>query len=495
VPRRIAVSLSAAAALTAGVPAVASAATTRVSFSEGIRVEQEQDGTGEMDSLLAVRWDTGDAGTVIVVRDNGQVPILAGQACAQRSTTEVACPVPNTGKLRIFAGRGNDSVNLTELTVGVPGGGKLVPVEVHGGAGADQLGGTPAPDVLNGDGLAGNGQPPAANSPDTFGGDDILLGMAGDDTLTGGQGSDWFFGSAETGAPLTESNILDGGTGSDVFVLGANPGPDDVRGGSEGEGNNPSRSGQSGLVPFSFGENGDIATYENRTFTAAGTAGVTVTLDGTANDGVTGEGDKIGVDVENVRGSVRDDTITGDDHRNALSGMLGSDKLIGRGGDDVLKLVDGVADKCPDAGTGTNTVQADLADQPVIDACTPPPTTSKTKSSSLLFIPNDEKTIPATVGARLGVRALTVRVPLSCPRSPQAACAGTVALSVLKSRKPLAKASYRVAVGRTKTISVRVGRTVLARLRRSGGAVVTLVEKGSSKKGPKTVQLARRLPG
>src|SRR5205085_821371 len=77
------------------------------------------------------------------------------------------------------------------------------------------------------------------------------------------------------------------------------------------------------------GEGGvDTARYNLRT------ARVTVSLDGVANDGQTGEGDNVA--VENTVGGSGSDHLTGNAGANALSGGGGADVLNGKGGNDTL---------------------------------------------------------------------------------------------------------------------------------------------------------------
>jgi Ca2+-binding RTX toxin-like protein len=138
--------------------------------------------------------------------------------------------------------------------------------------------------MLNGD--DGNdtiGAEPAATRNDMYGG-------AGNDTVNGGPGFD----------------NLDGGTGAD-----------DLNGGG----------------------GDDAAVYNTRT------SGVTVSIDGVANDGAPGEGDDVATDVEDVFSGSGNDTLIGSAGSNYLSagagddtirGGAGDDRLVGVGGDDVL---------------------------------------------------------------------------------------------------------------------------------------------------------------
>ena len=480
-------------------PAVAQAVNTRVELNDGLRVTQLMEGQGGQGSLttnhLLLRVEGPANAPTIIVGEGGQTVLEAGPGCSTMSANEVSCPNPNVGRLRIYTGRGNDSVDLSAV------GGKSVPAEVHGGPGSDSIFGSDQPDTLFGDGDGGNGLPVTGPSAaDTVSGRDILVGGPGNDTLIGGMFDDHLQGSTGLGGPATETNVLDGGHGDDVFELGLSPGADEVRAGEDGEETEDHANQPFGLEDVET--KGDVATYERRAFNTPGTVGVTADLDATADDGGPGEGDLLG-NVEAIVGSPRNDTLTGNGEGNLLIGKLGKDKLIGAAGDDRLDLVDGIADDCPDGGTGTNEIGADLMDQPVIQACTPPPASppppaGKKKPgrivNELLFIPDDETTKPAVIGRRLKRRGTKLRVALRCPRSPQAACAGTLSIAPLKGGATVGRVAYRVPVKRTRGVSVPVGARGLAKLRRSGGVVLTLVHRGKSRKGDTTVQVVRRVP-
>jgi Ca2+-binding RTX toxin-like protein len=120
-------------------------------------------------------------------------------------------------------------------------------------------------------------------------GNDVLIGCAGDDNLSGGGGADTLLDGALNCAG-GGNDTLDGGTG-----------PDQIHG----------------------GPGTDTVTYASRT------ASVFVTLDGAANDGEAGEGDKVADDVENVTGGSGDDSITGSAAANVINGGGGNDVLLG----------------------------------------------------------------------------------------------------------------------------------------------------------------------
>jgi Ca2+-binding RTX toxin-like protein len=160
---------------------------------------------------------------------------------------------------------------------------KILNVEnAKGGSGNDKMVGTDGTNAFFGnggnDGLQGNGAK------------DYLYGGEGNDTLWGNAGNDNLVGS-------TGNDTMDGGPGADWF------------------------SGWDGI---------DQVTY------AGYTAAVTVTIDGQANDGASGEGDNVVPGVEIVIGGQSGDTLTGDDLANWFYGGPGKDKLFGLGGNDML---------------------------------------------------------------------------------------------------------------------------------------------------------------
>jgi Ca2+-binding RTX toxin-like protein len=117
-------------------------------------------------------------------------------------------------------------------------------------------------------------------------GNDTLTGGELDDLISGGAGGDQLFGSGG-------ADVLDGGAGGDLI---------------------------------SGGVGDDKADYRGRR------GNLVVSLNGRSGDGEAGEGDN--VDTEGVLGGRGNDLIEGDAKNNYLSGGLGSDTLIGNGGDD-----------------------------------------------------------------------------------------------------------------------------------------------------------------
>ncbi|HEY3018766.1 MAG TPA: hypothetical protein VGJ32_01155 [Solirubrobacteraceae bacterium] len=155
-------------------------------------------------------------------------------------------------------------------------------------------------------------------------------GDGGDDVLAGGDGAD----------------TLDGGAGDDRLSGGG--GADSLRG----------------------GDGADTADY------SATLVAVSVTPDGTGDDGALGEGDDVGSDVESVVGGAASDDLTagggggtldGGPGNDTLRGGAASDRLAGGDGDDRLVSADDSADTVS-CGAGTDAVEADPLDT-VADDC------------------------------------------------------------------------------------------------------------------------------
>ncbi|MEU8237359.1 calcium-binding protein [Actinoplanes missouriensis] len=167
---------------------------------------------------------------------------------------------------------------------------------LYGGPGDDRLSGSNADDIL--DGGTGNDQ---------------LNGGAKDDQLAGGEGNDTLIGG-------TGNDKLDGGTGDDTL-----------------NGEYPQDRGvapAAGADVLLGGPGIDTLSYEGSW------GSLQVDLDGEAgDDGIEGEGDTAGADVENLIGNDyhSGNTLIGNDLDNRIydGGGIG-DSLYGLGGDDYL---------------------------------------------------------------------------------------------------------------------------------------------------------------
>ncbi len=157
--------------------------------------------------------------------------------------------------------------------------------------------------------------------------DEVLIGGSGNDTLNGNAGNDILLGGAG-------NDNLNGGEGNDILVGGA--GNDTLNGGN---GN-------------------DTASYLDST------AGVTVTVNGN-NQSTGGAGTDSLSNMENLIGSMFNDSLTGDGNANVLSGLAGNDILIGGGGDDML--IGGTGSDTMTGGTGKDTFKWMVGDAGGVD--------------------------------------------------------------------------------------------------------------------------------
>jgi Ca2+-binding RTX toxin-like protein len=174
----------------------------------------------------------------------------------------------------------------------------------------------------------------------TFAGVESVVLTTGDgiDTITG-------LGNAATGGTAAANHFplpltVWAGAGNDVITGGAL----DIANTFNGEDGDDTFHHSVALSDDTCngGAGTDTATYATRT------NAVSVTLDGTGNDGEAGEVDDIEADVENVIGGAGNDTIdaTGSNIVHALTGNAGNDTLIGAtdvdtlnggAGDDILR--------------------------------------------------------------------------------------------------------------------------------------------------------------
>jgi hypothetical protein len=152
------------------------------------------------------------------------------------------------------------------------------------------------------------------------------LGEAGNDNLAGGAGNDDLQGGGGV-------DRLGGGGGNDQLdfpdsisqgadVLEGGPGDDKLNGGLAGPPLEPD--------VLSGGEGTDTADFSRRT------EGLTIKLDGEANDGESGEHDNVQPGVECVIGGSNNDTLIGSSAGECLDGRDGEDTIEARAGDDML---------------------------------------------------------------------------------------------------------------------------------------------------------------
>jgi Ca2+-binding RTX toxin-like protein len=228
----------------------------------------------------ALRWLLARSVCASVTRSGGNLAFTAGAGQANDLTISLASGVYTVTDAGVPIDPGTACSRVTESTVTCPASG-VSRLTISAGDGNDRVSVTAAtPTMITG----GPGADVLHGGPvaDHLVADES--GMAGRDTLYGNSGND----------------ILEGGLGADVISGGT--GRDEVRYESDGR-----------------------------------IAGVTVRLDDAANDGSAWEGDNVRADVENIRGSVYDDDLTGQPTApSSVWGGNGQDTLRGGGYADLL---------------------------------------------------------------------------------------------------------------------------------------------------------------
>ncbi len=202
-------------------------------------------------------------------------------------------------------GAGNDVLTVDRSV--------LLPVQLEGGTGRDQLTAGGGPALLRGDEdddvLTGGS---VADTLEGGGGNDRLTGGFGNDTLDGGDGDDLLDGGLD-------DDILRGGAGMDVVIGG--DGRDELHGGAEGD----RLEGGLGNDTLYGDEGDDYLDGGNSNDTLFGGAG--------ADEMYGGGGTELGFYGDGGPGS---DVLRGTQARDRIDGGFGSDTIYGLGGDDQL---------------------------------------------------------------------------------------------------------------------------------------------------------------
>ncbi len=322
----------------------------------------------------------GNAGNDVLDGGRGNDTLNGGDgADAARYSGSVAVTVD----LRIAGaqdtGRGRDTLVSIEQLVGGNANDRLI-----GNAGANRLWGMDGNDTLSG--LEGNDSLYGGRGQDLLGGGagaDWLAGGDGNDSLRGGEGADSLIGGAgfdvadystattalvidlsdlsrNTGMAQGDSyelierilgglgnDSLTGGTGNDN--LGGYHGTDTVSGG----GGNDTLAGGIGDDVLNGGAGNDSLNGGDGKDTALYTSGAAITVDlRILAAQATGEGSDTLSAIENVTSGSGNDSLTGNDLANILSGDAGNDTLSGAGGDD--RVLGGAGNDILDGGLGND---------------------------------------------------------------------------------------------------------------------------------------------
>jgi hemolysin type calcium-binding protein len=390
----------------------------------------------------------------------------SGQACDNNPVfNDVVCHDDRglAGPDTINGGPGNDVFRFVDSSlldrVCVPGTRPTTHVTVNLGAGDDTV------SVDNTDEICASGQVeaiiegnritelnPVLNANGGIG-NDHLTGGFGPDTLQGGPGNDNIAGNGGNDNLFggTGNDSITGGAGNDTFT------PDDT-------------VGADGADTFSGGPGFDTVNYGSRTVPLTITVG-----DGQANDGAAGENDGIS-DAEEIIGGSANDTIVGSSAGETLIGGGGADVLRGGGGDDTIDAVDGQHDSVS-CGTGKDIANLDLVDTLLAPG-------NDCESITRQAVDDSPPGRPLRKAVRLTGSAALVR--FTCPRSAHPSCRGRLSIaSFAHPGRVLGRAGYSLALGRSKTIRVPLSGRAQSKLHSAGRAIVSTVEHGHSKKGPR----------
>jgi Ca2+-binding RTX toxin-like protein len=321
---------------------------------------------------------------------------------------------------------------------------------VYSGKGDDVLAGSQLVDYLFG----GDGDDIISGHA----GADIVVGQAGSDSLLGGEGDDGVIGGGGSQNVGDLGDDISGGAGNDTLagrlgddLLHADPGADDVSG----------------------GEGTDTVAYKGYT------SPVTVDLDGVSyDDGIEGEGDSVGADVENLIGGTGNDRLAGNaaanlirggDGDDEIDGLAGPDALFGDAGGDTLRSQDGAVDS-DDCGAGTDTAIADAGDvriacelpAPANTSGEPAGTTGQPAGTTGQAAGSTAPTAGPAVRIRPGRVRLTrtgaARFRLTCPVAAVERCRGLLKLRRRAGGKlrTVGRRPFALAAGATGTVKVRV---------------------------------------
>ena len=302
-------------------------------------------------------------------------------------------------------------------------------------------------------------------------------GGSGNDSLTLGRLADRVFGG-------TGNDTINGDTGADE--LNGDDGNDTIR----GQGGADTLLGGAGADLLDGGGQVDSVTY-------ATSSAVTLTIDGTANDGRSGENDNV-INVETIVTGSGNDRVTGSADAETLEGGAGDDVLNPGAGADVVRGQAGadiidvresneVVQDQVTCGTGFDQVIADLVDSVRVTFSLLTQAKDDTCERVERFAVDDGP--PGRIRARSVTIAHDggVAIPLGCPRRARVTCAGTLRLAdPLRPRRTLAKARYEVPRRTTESVGLDLTRGDARRVRKRGAIRVVTRERGVSRKGPRS---------
>jgi len=270
-------------------------------------------GDAAVDDLINIENLEGSAHNDTLSGVSGVDNVILGGAGADTMYADGLYSYSDTGGSDTLSYVGSNAAVTVNLTTGAASGGHAQGDVFYG---FENLIGSSYGDTLTGDGDV-----------------NYLQGRAGADTLDGGAGSDWATYDNVTSSTGVNVNLATGtGAGgeangdvlSNIENLRGTKNADTLT----GDGGDNILIGGAGADTIDGGGGNDWASYEFAT--------ARVNVDLTTGTGSLGEanGDVLS-NIENLRGTAYNDTLTGDGNDNILEGGNGADSLIGGGGFDV----------------------------------------------------------------------------------------------------------------------------------------------------------------
>jgi serralysin len=315
------------------------AGATTISFSADTKVENK---------VVITR-----SGRTVTIDD--RVAVKPGKNCKQvkGDKTRVRCKTTKTAaKVVVMLSDRNDSVvNSSDLQM-----------EAYGGRGDDKLIGGPKADVLHGEDVC-----------DRSAGNDKIYGEGGGDLIYAGDGSDYVWAGDGNDRVLGDSDCINAPDRAGNDVIHGGNGDDDLFGdnGNDqlyGENGNDFLNAWYGADRIEggtgndqlYGDPDDRKVYADVLLGGTGRDLVdyqgyrkplTVSLNGVSrDDGVAGEHDTVGADVELLNGGSGNDRLVGNATANEISGFDGNDAILGGSGNDELYGGDGDNELYGEAG-------------------------------------------------------------------------------------------------------------------------------------------------
>jgi Ca2+-binding RTX toxin-like protein len=443
----------------------------------------------------------------VFVRDTG-TPVTPGAFCTQGIDGVSCSPAVGgfvTGPAVVDLGDGDDRLAVEGISATVRDGPGDDVIEIpsgvfEAGAGADVMRITnpaAASEVtyatrtagvsITEDGQANDGEP--GERDDVGFGIQHVQGGFGDDVLVGGQ----------------EPHILDGNAGDDRLIGGPR---DDILTGDDsltGSGND-FLSGGDGDDRLLGGPGADVirgGPGEDSTAWPNAPSGVQVTLDDRPGDGMPGEGDDVGSDVEILHGTTHDDTMVGSDGPQVLDGDKGDDRLDGAGGPDqifggtgehnILTGGPGV-DRLASAGPRDTIITRD-GERDAVTCGTPSSSRQRFDIDAVDSVRSCSNRLRIRGGQRPRLdRRGRIALAAYCP-ARRGTCAGTVLLSRCRvTPVPIGHADFRLAEGTTRRARVHLAPGARRAVARHGSlCAVTTARTHRTRPPPSAVQSTARI--